>query len=457
MIKLFVMGIGYRPLDSRAKDLLLNSEVILASKRLHEVFQRYDEYEAVRERIRVINKIDETISFIRSSLASSNHPSSIILLASGDPLFFGIGRKVLEEFGHDMVEILPDLSSIQPAFAGIKEPWDNAFLMSLHGGPDPEKRRRLPYELKDIPALLRKYDKIAVLTDRQNAPSAIAGELASALSSQQSAVRIFVCERLGYPDEKISSGTPEEIAGMSFGDPNVVILKRVTSLSSFPLVWDPAGPAASSQNDCGQAAMTDNIGFGLTEDKIAHSRGLITKDEVRAVSIHKLRLPRKGVFWDIGAGSGSVSIESAKLYPDLKIFAVEKDNEQIQNLRENRIKFGTLNIKIIDGLAPDVLTDLPVPDRVFIGGSRGRIRAIIDLIAMTQTSIIVINSATVETLNIAVATLRENDFVIDVSQVSVSRMKKLGDGNSFSALNPVFIITGKKTRPFEATVLSEGF
>ena len=180
MTKIHVIGIGYKPLDKGAREVILNSSVILASNRLFEVFQGYKEYEKVKDKVKVINNVDETIKFIHSSLVT-RHSSLITLLASGDPLFFGIGRRAVREFGKDIVKILPDLSSIQMAFAKIREPWDDAFLMSLHGGPDPEKRRRLPYEITDIPSLLQRYHKIAILTDKENNPAKIARFLNSEL------------------------------------------------------------------------------------------------------------------------------------------------------------------------------------------------------------------------------------------------------------------------------------
>ncbi|MBI5847583.1 MAG: precorrin-6y C5,15-methyltransferase (decarboxylating) subunit CbiE [Nitrospirae bacterium] len=417
MNKVYVIGIGYRPLNARARELILTAGIILASKRLYEVFQKYAEFDAVKDNIRVINKVDETISFLHSSLITHLSSQPLVLLASGDPNFFGIGRKVLEEFGHDKVEILPDLSSIQLAFARIKEPWDNAFLISLHGGPDPEKRRRLPFELIDLPMLVKKHQKLAILTDRENNPSLIARCLIA-----DHAVTIYVCERLGYPDEKVSSGTPEVIAEMSFSEPNVVVVIKEPEL-----------------------AETSCPPFGLKENDIVHSRGLITKDEVRAVSIHKLRLPQKGVFWDIGAGSGSVSIEIARLYPELSIYSIEKDVEQIGNIRENVARFKVSNIEIISGQAPDVLRELPAPDRVFIGGSSGHMSDIADLLNKTMTKgVIVINATTIETLGEAMKTLATNGFESDVSEISVSRSKKAGSKQHMSALNPVFIVKGEK-------------
>ncbi|MBI1811800.1 MAG: precorrin-6y C5,15-methyltransferase (decarboxylating) subunit CbiE [Nitrospirae bacterium] len=444
MNKIYIIGIGYKPLDKRAREIILNSEIILASKRLSEVFKRYEEYGAVKDKVKVINNVDETIAFIKSLIPNPQSPN-IVLLASGDPTFFGIGRRAVREFGKEIVEILPDLSSIQIAFSRIKESWDDAFLMSLHGGPDPEKRRRLPYELDDIPYLLQRHNKILILTDKENNPAIIAKFLNSSLITRHSSLKIHVCEKLGYPDEKITEGTPEEIAEMLFATPNVVIVIKENSLLSFPLVGNPSELSGNAKKDCGQAAMTDKIKFGLSETEIIHSRGLITKNEVRAVTIHKLSLPQRGVLWDIGAGSGSVSIEAARLYPELKVFAVEKDEEQIKNIKENRIKFDAVNIEIIKGQAPDVLINLPVPDRVFIGGSGGAIKEIIEFVSSKISSgIVVINAITIETLNEAIKSLENKGFVVEVSEISVSRSKTVSGKRHMSALNPVFIITGIK-------------
>ena len=229
MNKLYVIGIGYRPLDKRAREIILNSEVILASDRLFGVFKGYEEFEKVKDKIKVINNVDETIDFIKSLIAlrTAHHASrAIVLLASGDPMFFGIGSRLINEFGKEAIEIFPDLSSIQIAFSRIKERWDNAFLISLHGGPDPKKRRRLEYEINDIPMLLEEHNKIAILTDKVNNPSEVAKILNLLPSTSRFQLKMYVCERLGYPDEKITESTPEEVACIFFSEPNVVIIKK---------------------------------------------------------------------------------------------------------------------------------------------------------------------------------------------------------------------------------------
>jgi len=230
MTKIYVIGIGYKPLDKRERKILYNSEFILSSSRLFEVFKRYKEFKKVKERVLVIDTVDGTVEFIKYRIKEHDEKGLITVLASGDPLFFGIGRRIISEFGKDRVEIMPDLSSIQMAFSRIKEPWDNAFLMSLHRGPDPQKRRSTRYEIKDIPSLLERHKKIAILTDMENNPSEISKFLISSSITRDLSPIIFVCERLGYTDENITTGLPEDIAGKSFSTPNVmVILLKVNS------------------------------------------------------------------------------------------------------------------------------------------------------------------------------------------------------------------------------------
>lgn len=417
--RIFLIGIGYRPLSRRAKETLKTAEVVLSSNRLLDVFMRYEDYEAVKGRIRVINNVDETIAFIRSWLRSDPYPTgAIALLSSGDPLFFGIGRRMIDEFGRDSVEIIPDLSSIQEAFARIKLPWDDAFLVSLHGGPDPTKRRRMLYEIHDIPRLHDEHAKIAVLTDKVNNPS----EIGRVLSGVESKTVIHVCERLGYPDERIITGTPGDISSMTFSDPNVVIIQK-------------------SRGESHASA----VRFGLREDEIIHDRGLITKDEARAVALHKLRLPLKGVFWDLGAGSGAVSIEASLLSPGLRVFAVEKEPERVRTIRENVRRMETRGLTIVQGTAPEALLDIPTPDRVFIGGSGGNLGRIIELVSRRMLAgIVVANAATLETLNESVTCLEQHGFSVEFSELLVSRSKIVAGKRHMAALNPVFIVKGER-------------
>lgn len=227
MADIYVIGIGYKPLNTNERKVIYKSEVILSSERLCEVFKRYREFKKVQEKVLVLNTVDETIEFMKSRINELRKRRFITVLASGDPLFFGIGRRILNEFGKERVEIMPDLSSVQVAFSRIKVPWDNAFLMSIHRGPDPQKKRNLKYDMKDIPELLKTHKKLAILTDRENNPTEIAKVL---IRSNIMSPAIFVCEKLSDPDERIIKGTPEDIVAMSFLTPNVVIILSGESL-----------------------------------------------------------------------------------------------------------------------------------------------------------------------------------------------------------------------------------
>ena len=139
-----------------------------------------------------------------------------------------------------------------------------------------------------------------------------------------------------------------------------------------------------------------------------------------------------------------MSIETARLYADLKVFAVEKDAEQINHIRENKVRFNAANIEIVKGEAPDVLNGLPLPDRVFIGGSGERLKEIMDYVIKKLVSLIVVNAATIETMNDAVECFENHGYNISISEISVSRAKTIGGKRHMSALNPIFIITGEK-------------
>ncbi len=292
MKKIFVLGIGYSPLGPRALEALKNSSVILTSKRLVEVFLRYKEAPQYESRIKVIEGVDATMEFVHSFL-KGGEGGSITILASGDPMFYGIGRRTIQEFGKGMVEVIPELSSIQVAFARAKEAWDDAHLISLHGGPYPGRRTN-KYQVGDIPDLVSRHKKLCILTDPVNNPKRIAEGLVDAFGPN-GGPEMVVCERLGYESERVVMGSPYSLQDQDFQDPNLVIL--LDKGSQRPL-------------------------FGLKEKEIGHTKGMITKDEVRAVVLHKLRLPPKGVVWDIGAGSGAISLEVSLISQYLDVFSV---------------------------------------------------------------------------------------------------------------------------------------
>lgn len=400
MNKIALVGIQSEgTLAEKARGFLSRADVILASKRLYELFSRDEKFETYRKKCRIINSVDTTVAFLSKTEGRS------AVLASGDPLFFGIGTRILDEFPKDDVELYPALASIQLAFSKVKESWENAFFISLHGS------KKRDWDIRDVPLLCELYPKLAVLTGGENTPQRIAKGLPAGL-------KVYVLERLGYRDERIREGAPPRIMRMKFREPNLMLL----------LSPDTKKPA-----------------FGLKEDEFKRTRGLITKDEVRAVVLHKLRLPRKGVFWDIGGGSGSISVEAKRLSPALRVYAIEKEESRIKNIRANAKELSAGAVKALNAEAPDALTGLPEPDRVFIGGSGDKLKGIIRHISKRmQKGIIVLAVVTLESLNEAIPLLESADFRTEVASISVSRAARLKKSYYLRAMNPVFVIRAER-------------
>lgn len=399
MAKVYVVGIdGSGVLAERARDALAQSRTILASERLRDVFTGYREYPAVSEKVQVINAVDDTIGFIRGAR------SSVSVIASGDPMFFGIGARITEALPEADVEIYPALSSVQLAFAKIRLPWHDAFFMSLHG------RIKRQWSVDDVPLLAETRGKLVILTGGDNTPEKIARVLPEK-------ARVYVLEKLGFQDEAVKEGSPEEISRMTFRTPNLMVV-----------VCEPRG-----------------VAFGLEEFEFLHERGLFTKDEVRAVALHKLRLPVKGVLWDVGAGSGAVSIEAKRLCPSVEVYAVEKDAAKVEHIRENAVSLRAGKINIVRGEAPSALEGLPAPDRVFIGGAGRGLPSVIEYVSRRMDrGIIVVSVITLESLSEAREALRAQGLRPQVSSISVSRSQPLDGREYMKALNQIFLVRAEK-------------
>lgn len=410
-----IVGIGYKDIPTQVIDIIHASDCIVTSQRLYERFSNYEVSSKVKDKICVINNVQDTISYLKE-----NKDKLIILIASGDPLFYGIGRLVVEEIGKEHVTIHSEISSIQIAFSRIKESWNDAFLISLHGGFLRGKHRS--FVIEDLPNIVKKNKKTAVLTDNANNPNAIARVL---LDANFSDITMCVCQRLGYNDEEISCNNLYEIAKNTFKEPNVVII--INNKESIIINNSRKAPS-------------------VRESELKHKDGLITKDEVRGVILHKLELPYEGVFWDIGAGSGAVSIDVAIRNPHLRVYAIEKDYEQIEYIKENIEKFHIHNITVVNKSAPEALTLLPSPDRVFIGGSGGHLKDILSVIAdkSSETVHIIISATMIESFNEALVCVNKLGLRVECSQIAVSRLMSISRGHFFKSQNPVFIIKAYK-------------
>lgn len=351
----------------------------------------------------------ESFSVIHKYLKQTD----IVVFASGDPLFYGIGKRICEEFGTDQVVILPSLSSAQLAFSRFCLNWEDSYMLSLHGR-----------EVAPLKKCLMKHYKICLLTDSINSPFTIAQFIKNNFTQEFSNnLLFFIAQKIGAKDEQLFSGSIDEVLEQKiFLEPNVVIIKKTVKPSK---------------------EYRESI-LGLGEDEIIHSRGLITKNEVRAVSIHRLRLPLKGVLWDVGAGSGSISIEASRVAPGLSIYAIEKERAEQQNIYLNIKKFQSQNISVVCGEAPLLLKDLPNPDRVFIGGSGGNLEEIISIVGnrISKGGIVVINCVLQRTADLAPKILYDNGFEVEISKVSVSRVGY--PEQSEKTFNTINVVSGIK-------------
>lgn len=330
----------------------------------------------------------------------------VVVLASGDPGFYGIAGTLLRYLLPDELEIVPHVSSLQLAFARAGIPWSDAIFTSAHARP-----------LAEVVGWARRAPKLGILTDRQQTPALIARTL---LEAGLDDCRAVVAENLGLPDERLTDTRLSALPGMEFAPLNVLLLVRDPD-------WRPQ-PAFAPRPD----------------EAYVHRRGLITKADVRALSLARLALRETDVVWDIGAGSGAVSIEIAELAWRGQVFAVEHDTENAGYIRENIARFGALNVVVVEGRAPAALEGLPQPAAVFIGGTGGELEAILRHIASVAPPgcRVVMNLATLENLHDALAVMRALDWSPQVAQVSVARGKAIAGRTRLAPLNPVFILTG---------------
>ena len=401
--RIAIIGIGDDGaigLSGACRELVRQADVLAGGERHLSFFPEFS-----GERVTLQGGMSDTIA----RLGELRQHRKVVVLASGDPLFYGAAGLFVKKLGRDAVDIYPHLGSVQLAFARMGDSWQDAALESLHGRP--------------IAGLAQRIDgkkKAALLTDRTNTPAAIARYL---LEFGMTEYEAFVAENVGSADERTGWYTLEQMAEGTFSDLNVVILRYRANA-------DYVKPA----------------GFGFDDEAFAQrkpEKGLITKKEVRVLSLSELRLKADSVVWDIGAGSGSVAVECARLAPYGRVFAIEKNEGDLDNIRQNRIRFRA-DIEIIHAKAPDGLAELPDPDAVFIGGSGGELRELIRQCAsrLRPNGRIVVNAATIETLALTQQSLKEEGFAVFVTLVQTARSKPILDMTRFEGLNPIYVITG---------------
>jgi precorrin-6Y C5,15-methyltransferase (decarboxylating) len=412
--KVYIIGVGsdgLAGLTARARDLLTAADIILGSEPTLDLVR-----ELRAERVPVGADLNEEVRLIEANLGRKR----LAVVAGGDPLFYGIARYLCDRLGKERFEVLPHVSSMQMAFARVKESWDEAYLTNLATHP-----------LDEVLDRIRVAEVVGLFTSEQEGPPRVAHAL---LARGLDYFRAYICENLGGPDERVTQGELADIAEMEFAPLNVMILKR-----------KPGRP------DQRRAAARFRR-FGNPDDVFAQSRpksGLITQAEVRAIALAQLAIGPGDVVWDVGAGSGSVAIEAAQLSEPGTVFAMEEDAADYHLILANAESFGVRNVKAIHGTAPAVFAGLPAPDALFLGGTGKEVGRLLEaaFAALRPGGRMVVNVATLEALSATYAALKALAGTVEVSLVNVARGVEQLETLRFEAVNPTFLLAvGKSPR-----------
>lgn len=399
--KVAVVGVGPGPREGMtiaANDAVSAAECLIGAKRMLEI-ARPDQtvFEAVSP--------DAITGFI------SEHKefSRFAVLMSGDTGFYSGAKKLLPKLDFCRVNVIPGVSSLAYLCAVLGASYEDTVTVSLHGR-----------DAGIIPAV-RRNGSVFTLVGGENGAGRLIDELnASGLGG----VNIAVGERLGYTDERITRGTAEELCGKSF-DP-----------LSAVLIGNPSPESAA-------AGLPDAAFLRNAEDKPVVP---MTKSEVRAVVMSKLKLKADSVCWDVGAGTGSVTVEAALAACRGRVYAIEKKPEAFELLKDNAAKFGLKNVEAIEGSAPEACLSLPAPTHAFIGGSSGNMRTIVSLLLEKNPNCRIVAAAiSLETVSELNAVIKEGAFTeTEAVCISVSKARSVGGYNLMTAQNPVYIFTLQK-------------
>ena len=335
----------------------------------------------------------------------NNHPefNRFTVAMSGDVGFFSGAKKLLPLLSGCEVRALPGLSSLVYLCARLGTSYEDVRPVSLHGRDH------------DIVPDIRKYRRVFTLVGGENGMGLLCKQLAEA---GLGGVKVSVGENLSYPQERISVGTAAELAEKEFSSLSVALI----------------------ENDAADPVVT----HGLPDEAFQRTESVpMTKSEVRSVCLSKLALTEHAICWDVGAGSGSVAIEMALQADSGQVFAIERKDTAVELLRENTRRFGLENLSVVPGLAPEACEDLPAPTHVFVGGSAGNMRQILDeILAKNPNARIVATAVTLESIGELTQCIKDIPFTYtEVVSMSVARDRKAGPYHLMMGQNPIFIFT----------------
>lgn len=340
-----------------------------------------------------------------AELLQTSGAENAVLVYSGDTGFYSGASSMMEKLEALGVRarVLPGLSSIQLLAAALGRPWQGWNLVSAHG------------RTCDPVAECMQGRPTFFLTGGSEDPATLCAQLAAEGFGDVQAV---VGQCLGTPEEKIFRGSVKELAAGRFNSLSVLLVEA--------------------------AEVLPRRAPGLPDEAFERGDVPMTKQEVRAAVLAKLAVRPEDILWDVGAGTGSVSVELALAAPRGRVYAVECRPEGCALIKANREKFRTRNLVLVEGLAPAALSDLPAPDAVFIGGSKGSLAAIVDAVLdKNPDARICVSAIALETLSAAVAALTAKGRTVQVSQIAVSRARAVGGLHLMMAQNPIYLITGE--------------
>ena len=426
MTQLTLIGIlddGMAGLSDTARQRLANAQVVIGAGRTLDLVLAHLSANVVTHNMD--GALGEVPGWAQAAIAQGQ---SVAVLATGDPLCHGLGtwlKGKLQASLQPSLEILPNLSTLQLACARFHRAWHNMAIASCHGKDAGEWFAGATPEHGLYPAIraIAKNAQVFLFTGRENNPARIARALLTAGYASDE-ISLSVACRLLLPDECLFANLSlNDAAQIDFPEPNVLLVQRHVAAK------EPA--------------------FGLDDLEYIQrtpEKGLITKQEARALSLAKLRITPDTTIWDIGAGSGSVGLEAARLAPQGHVWAIEKNEADAANARANATQFRISNYTLFDGKAPQHLDTWPDPDAVFIGGSGGELEDLIPLILtrLNPAGRLVMNFVTLENLATATAALNKAGVSWDVVQLQASRSQPILDMHRMAAQNPVWIVTAQK-------------
>lgn len=405
--KIYIIGIGEDGLagvTQTARLLIENAELLVGEPTCLALVP-----DTSAQRFTVGTSLEEAMRLLGQSQGRRT-----VVLASGDPLFYGVARYLCDKLGKDRFEVVPHVSSMQLAFARVKESWEEAFLTNLasHG-------------VERVLDQIRSAEKVGLFTSQNYTPSVVARIL---LDHNLDYFSAYVCENLGSPDERVTRGELVEIAEGEFSPLNVMILVRKPHVPDRP---------------------SESIGrrlFGNPDEAFLQSkpkRGLLTPAEVRSIVLAEMDLGPASIVWDIGAGSGSVAVEAAQIAANGTVYAIEMDPEDHQLILENARRFDVANLVPILGRAPEAWADLPAPDSVFIGGSGRGIWRLVDAAygRLPGGGRLVATMGSIDNLAEVHRVLRGYGPDVKVWMVNIARGNYQLERVRFESLNPTFVVS----------------